>query len=58
MVPSLGMILRSISDDPRIGKTDREVVSIDLNNPDPALFQPPAGYELVTEEMQPMACPQ
>jgi hypothetical protein len=58
MAPSLGMVLRSISDDPRMGKTDREVVSVDLNSPDPALFQPPAGYELVTEEMQPVACPQ
>ncbi len=58
MAPSLGMALRSINDDPRMGKTDREVVSLDLNPPDPALFQPPAGYELVTEEMQPVACAQ
>jgi hypothetical protein len=58
MAPSLGMALRSVSDDPRMGKTDREVVSVDLNNPDPSLFQPPAGYQLETEEMQPVACTQ
>jgi hypothetical protein len=58
MAPSLGMVLRSVSDDPRMGKTNREVVSLDLNNPDPALFQPPAGYEVDTEVMQPVACAQ
>ena len=58
MAPSLGMALRSVSDDPRMGKTGREVVSVDLNNPDPSLFQPPAGYQLETEEMQPVACTQ
>jgi hypothetical protein len=58
MAPSLGMVLRSITDDPRMGKTDREAVSVDLNNPDPALFQPPAGYKIDTEEMQPVACAQ
>jgi hypothetical protein len=58
MAPSLGMVLRSITDDPRMGKIDREAVSVDLNNPDPALFQPPAGYKVDTEEMQPVACAQ
>ncbi|MGP8251611.1 MAG: hypothetical protein ACLQHF_06215 [Terracidiphilus sp.] len=58
MAPSLGMVLRSMIEDPRMGQMDREAVSVDLNNPDPALFQPPAGYELDTEEMQPVACPQ
>jgi hypothetical protein len=58
MAPSLGMALRSVSDDPQMGKTDREVVSVDLNNPDPSLFQPPAGYQLETEEMQPVTCAQ
>jgi hypothetical protein len=58
MAPSLGLDLRSVTDDPRMGKTVRETVSLDLNNPDPALFQPPAGYQVETEEMQPVACPQ
>ncbi len=58
MAPSLGIILRSVTDDPRMGKMNREAVSVDLNNPDPALFQPPAGYEVDTEAMQPVACAQ
>ena len=58
MAPSLGMALRSISDDPRMGKSDREVVKLDLDNPDPSLFQPPAGYKVDTEAMQPVACTQ
>jgi hypothetical protein len=58
MAPSLGLVLRSISDDPRFGKMQREVLTLDLNNPDPALFQPPAGYEVETQVMQPVACAQ
>lgn len=58
MAPSLGLTLRSISDDPRMGKSDREVVSLDLNNPDPALFQPPADYTVDLEQMQQVACQQ
>ncbi|MFZ0303080.1 MAG: hypothetical protein WAL75_10355 [Terracidiphilus sp.] len=58
MAASLGLVLRSVSDDPRMGKTNREVVSLDLNAPDPALFQPPAGYQLDTEVMQPVPCAQ
>lgn len=54
--PSLGLILRQITDDPQAGKTTREVVSIDLSDPSPAIFQPPAGYDVVTEEMLPVAC--
>jgi len=57
MAPSLGMALRSITVDPRMGKTQREAVSVDLTNPDPSLFQPPAGYQLETEAMQPVDCP-
>ncbi len=58
MAPSLGMVLRSTSDDPRMGKTNREVVSVDLNSPDPALFQPPADYHVDSEVMQPATCAQ
>jgi hypothetical protein len=58
MAPSLGMVLRSITDDPRIGKMDREVVSLDLNAPDPALFQPPADYKVEIEVLQPVPCGQ
>jgi len=58
VAPGLGLILRSLSDDPRMGKTDREVVSLDLNAADPSLFQPPADYKVETEVMQPVACAQ
>jgi hypothetical protein len=58
MAPSLGMMLRSITEDPRMGKMTREAVSVDLTNPEPALFQPPADYKLETEVMQPVACRQ
>jgi hypothetical protein len=56
MAPSLGMALRTISDDPRMGRTVREVVTVDLNEPDPALFQPPADYKVDTEVMQAVPC--
>lgn len=58
MAPSLGLTLRSISDDPRMGKSDREVVSLELNDPDPSIFQPPAGYQLDADVMQPVPCAQ
>ena len=57
MAPSLGMALRSVTDDLRMGKMTREAVSVDLTNPDPALFHPPADYKLETEVMQPVDCP-
>jgi hypothetical protein len=45
--------LRHLRDDPRQGKEDRELVKLDQGEPDPALFQPPEGYEVVTDEMVP-----
>jgi hypothetical protein len=56
MAPSLGLVLRSITDDPRMGKTDREAVRVDLSDPDPSIFQPPADYRVETEELQPVPC--
>jgi hypothetical protein len=47
--PQLGLTLREITDDPRIGKRTRELTSLTTAEPDPAVFQPPEGYE-VTEE--------
>jgi hypothetical protein len=49
----LSLELRYIDDDPRRGKTVKELVKLDLSEPDPVLFQPPEGYEVVTEEMVP-----
>lgn len=58
MAPSLGIELRSTTDDPQSGKMTRELVSLDLNEPDPSTFQPPEGYEAKAEEMHPVACQQ
>jgi hypothetical protein len=58
MAPSLGLTLRSTTDDPRTGKMVRETVSLDLSDPDPALFQIPADYKVDMQEMQPVPCGQ
>lgn len=44
--PALGLVLRSILDDPRSGKTTTETTDIQQTEPDPSLFKPPAGYQL------------
>ncbi len=54
---SISLLLRSVSDDPQTGKRTRELVSMSLTEPDPALFQPPEGYEVVTETAHPVPCP-
>ncbi len=56
--PSLEITIRQISDDPRTGKTTRELVSLDQSEPDPSVFQPPADYEVVNEEMHEVPCRQ
>lgn len=43
---SLGLQLRSITDDPRTGKMTTEITDIQQTIPDPALFQPPEGYQI------------
>ena len=58
IAPSLGIALREVSDDPRTGKTTREVVSLELGEPDMANFQPPGGYTVVTEVLHQVACQQ
>jgi hypothetical protein len=49
----LHLVIRQITDDPQQGKDDLELVTLLRGEPDPALFQPPEGYEVVTEEMAP-----
>jgi hypothetical protein len=49
---------RWINDDPQQGKTTRELVGFTPGEPDPSLFQPPQGYEVVTEELHPVPCHQ
>ena len=45
-----GLLVRDVRDDPRSGKTTRELTSLSQSDPDPAIFQPPEGYEIVTKE--------
>jgi hypothetical protein len=55
--PSLGgLVLREITDDPQTGKSMREAVNLDLSEPDPSVFQPPEGYEIVDQEMHEVPC--
>jgi hypothetical protein len=53
-----GLVLRSITDDPRSGVTTREMTNLTQGEPDPALFQPPDGYEVKMEELHQVACAQ
>jgi hypothetical protein len=52
-----GINVRNVTDDPQQGKHSMELVKLDQGEPDPALFQPPDGYEIVTEEMVPCDAP-
>jgi hypothetical protein len=56
--PGFPFPLRSISDDPRTGQRTRETTSLTIGEPDPNLFQPPEGYEVVNEDMHEVACQQ
>ena len=56
IAPSLGIVLRSMRDDPQSGKSTTEVVHLDLTEPPLSTFQPPEGYKVVVEEMHPVAC--
>jgi hypothetical protein len=49
---------RWINDDPQHGKTTRELVGFTPGEPDPSLFQPPEGYEVVIEELHQVPCHQ
>lgn len=55
---SLGLLLRSVRDDPRNGTTTREVTNLSTSEPDPALFQPPEGYEVKVDELHQVVCAQ
>ena len=53
---NLGITMRRVSDSPQGGKTTTEVVHLDLSEPPLSTFQPPEGYEVVTEELHKVAC--
>jgi hypothetical protein len=42
--------VRQVYDDPQSGRMTRELVKLIQGEPDPALFQPPADFEVVTQE--------
>jgi hypothetical protein len=48
---TLGLTLFAIQDDPRRGKSTFEYTELNLGEPDPSLFTPPAGYTI--EETHP-----
>ena len=48
--------VRWINDDPQHGKTTRELVAFTPGEPDPSLFQPPQGFEVVIEELHSVPC--
>ena len=54
----LGLTVHSVVDDPRTGKVTRELVEVEQSEPDPAIFQPPADYEVKVQELHQVACPQ
>lgn len=57
VAPSLGITLRSITDDPRSGKITREVQALDLGEPPISMFQPPEDYKVVNEQLHQVDCP-
>jgi hypothetical protein len=48
--PGVGWVLRSLTDSPWSGRMTKELEDLDLNEPDPAVFQPPADYKIVRED--------
>jgi hypothetical protein len=44
------LIVREATDDPRMGKMSKELVSFSQSEPDSTVFQPPPDYEIVTRE--------
>jgi hypothetical protein len=44
--PALGIVMREISDNPRFGRSLSELSDVVRGDPDPALFSPPAGYQV------------
>jgi hypothetical protein len=53
----IGLLMREVVDDPRHGKGSEELQDFRQGNPDPAVFQPPEGYTIVTKKATPAACP-
>jgi hypothetical protein len=57
-VHGIGLTLREVDDDPQNGKRITELVKFSLEEPDPASFEPPPGYEVSTQEQHQVSCSQ
>jgi hypothetical protein len=53
--PGLDLVVRTIIDNPWSGKTTKDIVDFDLNEPNPSVFRPPAGYAVVKKDVP--GCP-
>jgi hypothetical protein len=53
---SLGLVVREVREDPVTGKETKELVELSQSEPDPSTFQPPEGYEIVTQELHAVRC--
>ena len=58
MAKSIGVAVRSVTDDPRTGKRSRELVELNQGEPDPSIFRAPEGYQVVNQEMHEVPCEQ
>jgi hypothetical protein len=47
MSREIGMVVLTKTSDPRQGESTRKLTNVSRAEPDPSLFQPPAGYEVV-----------
>jgi hypothetical protein len=54
----LGLVLRQSSNGPIMGSKKVELLDLKLGDPEPSLFEPPAGYEVETVELHQVACTQ
>jgi hypothetical protein len=50
--PDLKIIVRHFHEDPRTGSSVTDVADIVRGDPDPAMFQPPEGYEAIDHTRQ------
>jgi hypothetical protein len=53
---SFGIIVHEVTDDPQTGKRTKEMVQFSSREPYSGSFQPPEGYEVVTQEMHETPC--
>jgi hypothetical protein len=53
---SFGIIVHEVTDDPQMGKRTKEMTQFSSREPYTASFQPPEGYEILTQEMHEIPC--